>query len=456
MTATLGPMTIVRASERERRVLALELLREQLGYVYAHTAMYRRKFDEAGVSPADITSLDDLARLPLTTKAELRDSQRREPPFGDYLGVDLTDVVRAHSTSGTTGEPVWEALTRADIDDIELTSAVTLHSMGLRPEDVVVPMMNYCLFMGGFTDSCCLERLGATMIPVGIGNTDSLLGVLQRIRSAGRDIALFSTPSYATYLAEAARRAGLEPRSLGLRKGMFGGEYGASDPAFRKKIQDDWGFTTISDMSGASEVHPLMFGSCQATDGLHFLTPTSVYVELIDPETAAPVEMRPGARGELCVTHLRRRAQPLVRYRLKDVAEVLSAPGEECSCGATTFRFRYRGRSDDMLVIQGVNVYPDGIWRVLLDRRPDTTGEYQIVLDAPPPFEDPIRLRIEHGHQFTGDPGELADSVRRQLREQFYFTARVEVVPAGALPRTERKAKRIYRVYEGEVVPDVA
>lgn len=432
----------------------IELARAQLRYVYERAPMYREKFDAAGIDPSVIDSLGDVARLPLTTKAELRESQLRQAPFGDYLAADLTDVVRVHSTSGTTGQAIWEGLTQSDLDDVEQTAIASLRASGLEPEDIVVPVMNYCLFMGGFTDSRCIEAAGAAMIPIGIGNSEALLKAAQAMRGTGHDIVLFSTPSYATYLAEVARKEGLEPKELGIRKGIFGGEYGASDPAFRQKLVDEWGFTSIGDVSGASEVHPLLFSSCEAVDGLHSLTPESVHIELIDPDTERPLAIQPGVRGELVATHLKRRAQPLVRYRLKDVVEIISAPGELCSCGRRNFRFRYVGRSDDMLVVQGVNFFPDGIWRILLDRRPATTGEYLIRLETPPPFETPIHLVLEHGEGFDGDKQALADEVQRKLRDEQYVTVKVTVVAPGTLPRTALKARRIYRVYEGDVPPE--
>jgi phenylacetate-CoA ligase len=429
----------------------LELLKEQLEYVYANSPMYQAKFADAGIEPADITSVADIARLPLTTKAEIREAQQRERPFGDYLAADLTDVVRIHSTSGTTGEAIWEALTQSDLDDIEQSSIASLRASGLEAEDIVTPVMNFCLFMGGYTDARCLEAAGASMIPIGIGNSESLLRAARAMRETGRDIVLFSTPSYATYLAELARSEGLEPKELGIRKGIFGGEYGASDPGFRQKLIDEWGFTSIGDVSGASEVHPLLFSNCSAVDGLHSLTPESVHIELIDPDTEEPVAIEPGVRGELVATHLKRRAQPLVRYRLKDVVQVISAPGELCTCGRRNFRFVYMGRSDDMLVVQGVNFFPDGIWRLLLDRRPQTTGEYLIRLETPPPFEKPLHLVIEHGEEFDGDVEALAEEIRGQIRDEQYVSVRVSVVGPESLPRTALKAKRVYRVYDGDV-----
>lgn len=432
--------------------LALGLLRVELQYAYDSTRFYRKKFDEAGVGRPEISTLDDLDDFPFTTKQELRDAQREHPPFGDYLGAEFDDIVRVHSTSGTTGEGIWEALSKADVDDIEVSSVETLRAAGVSPGDIVLPAFNYCLFMGGYTDSGCVERLGAKLIPIGVGQSETLIRVAQRMRATGREMVLFSTPSYATYLARYARDQGIAPRELGITKGLFGGEYGASDPAFRQRLMEEWGFRSIGDVFGVSEVHPLAFASCNEAEGLHFTVPDSVFCEVIDRENGRRLPVEPGVVGDLVLTHLRRRAQPLIRFEVGDAIEVMSTAGERCVCGRTTFRLRYIDRSDDMLVVQGVNVFPNGILRVLMDMRPATTGEFQIILSSAPPFEDPIDIKVETGSGGTG-PQALAADVRAQLRQELYFTPNVEIVPFESLPRFERKTKRVFRAYLGEEPP---
>jgi phenylacetate-CoA ligase len=430
----------------------LALLKEQISYTYDRSPFYQRKLDDAGAEPQDITSLEDFARLPLTTKDELRASQRRVPPFGDYLAADIGDIVRIHSTSGTTGQPLWEALTVADVDVIEVSGATTLYTTGVRPDDIVLPALNYTLFMGGYTDSGCVERLGSKLVPLGSGASDVMLRVARSMALTGREMVMFSTPSYATYFADYVRSQGIEPAELGITKGLFGGEYGASDPAFRQKLAQDWNFRVIGDVSGASEVHPLCVGSCPDAEGLHYTTPGAILIELIDPDTREPIDIRAGVRGELVLTHLRRQAQPLLRYAVKDIVEILSDAGDRCVCGRTTFRFRYAGRSDDMLVIRGVNVFPDAIFRILLEARPHTSGEFQIVLQEGPPFEDAVPLTVELGEGQHESP-ELLAELARELRAQLTFTPRLSFVPYRTLPRFEKKAKRVFHAYRGEQPP---
>jgi phenylacetate-CoA ligase len=431
----------------------LTLLKHQLAYMYEASAFYRRKLDEAGAEVGDIATFEDFSRLPLTTKEDLRSSQRDAPPFGDYLAADIGEIVRIHSTSGTTGQPLWEALTVEDVDVIEVSSATTLYTTGIRPDDIVLPALNYTLFMGGYTDSGCVERLGSKLVPLGIGASDVMLQVARTMSQTGCEMAVFSTPSYATYFANYVRSQGLEPAELGITKGLFGGEYGASDPAFRQKLMEEWNFRIIGDVSGASEVHPLCVGSCPEAEGLHYTTPGSVLIELIDLDTREPVDIRAGARGELVYSHLRRRAQPLLRYAIKDIVEILSAPGDRCACGRTTFRFRYAGRTDDMLVIRGVNVFPDAIFRILLEMRPRTSGEFQMVLRDAPPFGDALPLTVELGEGQQETP-ELADELGRKLRAELIFTPELSFVPYETLPRFEKKAKRVFHAYRGEQPPN--
>jgi phenylacetate-CoA ligase len=413
------------------RRLEEELLVDQVTRCYERSPFWRRKLAGAGVRPEHVLSAEDLQRIPLTTKEELRASQAAEPPLGDFACADPVDVVRVHLTSGTTGKPLMLAYTAEDLKTSARIGARAFWTAGARPDDVLLHCLNYSFYTGGLVDHASLEETGATMVPVGLGQSKRLLEVWDDVRPT----ALFSTLTYPLYLAETAQESGLEPRKLGLRKLIVAGEPGGQLTGTRGRLEDLWG-ATMRDTYGLSDVWGTFAAECDERAGLHFSGQDGVLVELVDPESGDPVEIEPGATGELVFTHLAREATPVLRFRSRDLAEIL---GVECPCGRTGFRFRVAGRSDDMFRVRGVNVFPSSLEGVLREHGLD---RFAIVLDRFP-VEPPVEVLVEG---VDGREEELVEAVKARLG----FTC---VVRAATLPRSEAKSKRLYRLYEGEERP---
>lgn len=427
----------------QQRRLEREALLKQLEYVAAASEMYKGKWADAGCDPHDVKNPEDLARLPFTTKAELRQSQVRRPPFGDFLACEPEAISRVHRTSGATGRFVYTALTRADLDLTHDCGARSFWSAGLRPHHRVIHCLNYQLWMGGVTDHCNLETTGATVFPFGVGNSRQLVRVIQE---AGIN-AISSTPSYPKYLEQVVRdELGIEPRELGLSLGLFGGEPGLDNPAYRKRIEDAWGMKAQNANYGVSDVLCNFAAVCEENYQLHFLGTGALLFQLIDPESGEDLPVEEGVIGEMVVTHLAKEAQPLVRYRTSDLLEILGVG--PCACGRTGPRFRVIGRADDMLHVKGINVFPNGVARVLESMVPDVTGEFQIVLTHPSPYTH-LDITVEHGKKIKPKEMEgLKGRVTAKLKEELNFKASITVVPPGSIERTEMgKAIRVLRTY---------
>jgi phenylacetate-CoA ligase len=413
------------------RRLEEERLAEQVSRCYDGSPFYRRKLEEAGVRPEHVERLEDLAALPFTTKEELRASQAESPPYGDYVCVDGIQIVRMHLSSGTTGKPLVMSYTERDIATSAEVGARAFWAAGVRPDDTVLHCLSYSFYTGGISDHAALEATGAAMIPVGLGQSARVLELWRDLRPT----ALFSTITYPVHLAETAAESGLDPRSLGLAKLVVTGEPGGQIAATRKRLEELWG-AEVGDTYGLSEVWGTVAGECEERDGLHFSGQDAVLVELIEPESGEQVPVEEGARGELVFTHLYREAAPLIRFRSRDVAEIL---GVDCPCGRTGFRFRVVGRSDDMFRVRGVNVFPSAIEELMREQGVD---RFAIVLDSFP-VEPPVRILVEG---VKGRERELAQAVRARLD----FTCEIA---AATLPRSEAKSKRLYRLYDGEEAP---
>jgi phenylacetate-CoA ligase len=410
-------------------------LQEQLAYLESSSAFYaeRLRGEREGVrGPAD------LPRLPFTTKEELREGQRREPPFGPQLCAPPERLVRMHVTSGTTGDPVAVGFTRADHEANSAVGGEAFRIAGVREEDTIAHCLNYALYAGGIADHMALEASGATVVPIGTGQSRRLLDLIPRVGIT----AIFGTLSFPAYLAARAREAGLDPAALGLRHIVTAGEAGAGLGAVRGEIEAAWG-ATAADTFGMSDVWSTMGGECEAGEGLHLTVGEHAVLELVEPESDAPVEMEDGASGELVWTHLRREASPLLRYRSGDLGRVWTAP---CACGRTTPRIRIDGRRDDMLRVQAVNVYPQAI-SAILSAHPGL-GRHCVVADGDP-VTPPLRVYVEAPPEvdLNGVTGELHD----RLRARFEVT-RLE---RGSLPRAEHKTRIVYRTARDPLPPVV-
>jgi phenylacetate-CoA ligase len=421
--------------------MQLEKLRRQLEYLAARSPFYARKLGEAGFAPRDLRSLDDLSRLPFTTKEELRESQIAAPPLGDYAAAALEDVIRIHSSSGTTGRPSYVGVTAHDRDVWTEVVSRVYYCEGVRRDDVVIHGFGLGFFVGGLPLKDAFENIGAAFIPIGTGASDRLV---TSIRDLGGTV-LTCTPSYATYLAEYVRdRFGLEPSELGLERVLLGAEPGGAIPAVRQRIADEFG-AFVAESLGNADLIPTYAANCEHLTGNHFLAPDVMLLEVVDPETGEPLELEDGVEGELVATHLDRECVPLVRFRVRDRVRVGVSP---CACGRTAPRYTCVGRTDDMLIVAGVNVWPSAIKDVVTSLHPRTTGSLQIVLEEPPPtVEPPLRVQVEYGPEATDLPA-LKRELEDELRAKLVVKAEVELLPPETLPRFEMKAQLLRKTYE--------
>jgi phenylacetate-CoA ligase len=407
-------------------------LSEQLRYLEASSPFYAERLRGARVESAV-----DLPRLPFTTKEELRAGQRSDPPWGPHLCAPRERLVRMHVTSGTTGEPVAVGFTQRDHEANSAVGGEAFRIAGLLPGDIVAHCLNYALYAGGISDHMAIEASGATVVPVGIGQSRRLLDLIPRLGIT----ALFGTLSFPAYLAGRAREAGIEPRELGLRHIVTAGEPGAGLTAVREGIKSNWG-ASVADTFGMSDVWSTMGGACGEGEGLHLTVGDHAVVELIDPDSGDPLELEDGASGELVWTHLRREASPLLRYRSGDLAQVWTSP---CACGRSEPRIRIDGRRDDMLRVQAVNVYPQAIGAILdADTR---LGRHCVVADGDP-IVPPLRVYVEAPAQV--DLGGVAERLHAGLGARF-DVARLE---PGSLPVAEHKTRIVHRTARGDALPD--
>jgi phenylacetate-CoA ligase len=416
-------------------VPSVEAVRRQLAYLAERSRFYRRRL--AGL-PERLRRLEDLRALDYLTKDELRAGQERDPPFGVHLCAPREALVRVHVTSGTTGTPVAIGLTRADHDRNSAVGGEAFRIAGVRPDDVVAHCLNYALYAGGVADHMALEASGATVVPVGVGQSARLLEIIPRLGVN----ALFGTLSYPSHLARRARELGIEPRDLGLRLVVTAGEPGAGLRAVRAEIETAWG-GRAADTFGMSDVWSTMAGECGQGKGLHLSAGGAIIVELCDPESGEPVEIEDGASGELVWTHVSREASPLLRYRSADLARVWTRP---CRCGRQGLRLRIEGRRDDMIRVRGANVHPQAVGAVLAER--PELGRYAILAEGDP-IEPPLRVLVETA---GGTPSDLQQA-ERALRRGLGAAMELLPVPPGTLPVSEHKTRLVYRLTEGDELP---
>lgn len=425
-----------------RRRLENERLRQQIAYNYRTSAFYREKLDSAGVTPADIRDVADLARVPLMEKRDLAASQEDGTLLGINQCAPLTEIVRIQATGGTTGQPLRIGWTRQDISDYCEMADRALWAMSCRPGDIVFTTMNFSLYAGGLSDHMTFEALGATAIPYGVGQSERLLRMMAAMKD---DVCIWATPSYAVRLAEVAREIGLAPRDVGIAKGFFSGEAGMQVPGYREAIEDTWGMRAW-DMYGTGEL-ALHSGECRYKNGVHYGGTGFAVMELIDPDTGAVLPFVDSAQGEVVFTSIRRQACPLQRMRSHDLMQVFTEP---CPCGRTTFRFRVLGRSDDMIIVKGVNVFPLGIQATLMTLKPRLTGEFQIELPRPPPIDYAVPIKVEVAREVPSQAqADLACEVAATLQRMQNFTAAIMLVPQGSIA-SEKKIRRVIRAYRGE------
>lgn len=409
--------------------LQLERLQSTLFRVATHVPFYRKKFKELNIDPDGFSSLDDLRTLPLTTKENLRENY----PYG-LFAVPLRDVVRIHSSSGTTGQATVVGYTRNDIKIWSELVARVLVGAGIDKDDVIQIAFGYGLFTGGFGLHYGAEKLGASVIPISSGNTKRQIQIMQDFKTT----ALVCTPSYALLLADALEELEIPINALSLKYGLFGAEPWSE--GMRKEIQDKLNIRA-TDNYGLSEVMgPGVAGECSECNGLH-INEDHFLVEIIDPETLEQVP--PGEVGELVITTLTKEAFPMIRYRTRDLTRLI--PGQ-CPCGRTFQRMtRVLGRSDDMLIVKGVNVFPTQIESVLFEIE-GTEPHYQLIVEREGRL-DKITVEVEVIESIFFDQmkkqKELVDKIKRRLATELGIGVKVKLVEEKTLKRFSGKASRV-------------
>ncbi len=413
----------------EMRALQIARLRAGVERLAATVPFYRDRLQRAGVSAAGLRSLDDLARVPFTTKSDLRDTY----PFG-LLAVPMDEVIRIHASSGTTGKPTVVAYTRNDVDLWSELMARCYAAAGVTARDVVHNAYGYGLFTGGLGFHYGAERLGAAVIPVSGGNTRRQLMIMRDFGST----VLCCTPSYALLLAETMAQEGVDAASLPLAVGIFGAEPW-SEP-MRAEIESRLGITALN-MYGLSEIiGPGVSCECTFKQGMHILEDHFI-PEIIDPDTGDA--LADGEMGELVITCITKEALPLLRYRTRDRTRLMREP---CACGRTTVRMdRIVGRTDDMIIVRGVNVFPSQIEAVLLTVG-ETAPHYQIVIDRQRDEMDELDVLVEVAADAVGDRDGLVQLERRlsfEVQSSLGITCNVRLVGPGEVARSEGKAVRV-------------
>jgi phenylacetate-CoA ligase len=413
----------------ELEALQLERLQGLVRRVCRQVPFYKKRLDEAGIGPDHIRSLDDLRKIPFTTKADLRDNY----PFG-LFAVPMEEIIRIHASSGTTGKPTVVGYTRNDVETWAEVMARTLVSAGAHRGDIIQVAYGYGLFTGGLGAHYGAEKIGAAVVPVSTGNTKRQITLLQDFGTT----VLCSTPSYALFLAEAAEQRGVSPRDLPLRVGVFGAEPWTGN--MRQEIEKKLHVSAI-DIYGLSEIiGPGVASECEAKDGLHLME-DHFLPEIIDPETG--VNLGEGRLGELVITTLTKEGIPLLRYRTRDVTRLTRAP---CPCGRTTARMeRITGRSDDMLIIRGVNVFPSQIESVLLEI-PEAAPHYMIYVDREKAL-DSLEIHVEVSEEiFSDEVKELArieKRIKAEVESVLGIGVQIKLVEPRSIARSEGKAVRV-------------
>jgi phenylacetate-CoA ligase len=412
------------------------LLQRQLERLASVSPFYRDRLAGCRFSDPGV-----LAELPFTTKEDLLGEQAAYPPFGRLPeDVPATSLRRVHTTSGSSGSPLYIGLTARDIEEAVCAGRRAFLCAGVECGDVLVHCLNYCMWAGGVTDHLSLEAAGATVIPFGVGHTGRLIEVIRATRAN----AISCTPSYMARLQVVLQDSlGLAPRDLGLRKGFFGGEGGLQDGPVRGRIEETWGIQAIDANYGMSDVLSIFGSECPHRRGLHFHAQGLLQLELIDPVTNSPRLIRDGASGEMVLTSLTREAQPVLRYRTRDMVTI--AGTGRCACGRTSLRFYIRGRSDDMVVVSGINVYPNAVRRLLSEKPAWFGGQFEMVLESPPPIQH-LLLRAELAVG-TRENDAARDWLLRQCQERLSFTPRLALLSYGDLPRTDGKTKHVRHGY---------
>jgi phenylacetate-CoA ligase len=421
-----------------------ERARAQLARVYERSHYYRDKYDRAGLKPSGVRTPEDFARVPFFEKEDERESQRLAAPLGGHLCVDPVDVVRIHASSGTTGAPTFFAFTAQDLRTVDTIMGRAFYTLGIRPRHVFGLLGNLSMFVGGVPALTAASSIGATAVP--IGATAGTERTLELIQALGVD-AIGLTPSFAVYLGERMPELiGAPARDLGIDVMMVGGEPGGQIEAVRRQIEELWG-CTVRDVMGIGEIAGAFWAESDDRDGMHLCALDEVHVELIDHQTLEPIAWEHGAIGEVVYTAVTRDATPMVRFRSHDHVLVKMDPGPS---GRTAPRVTTLGRTDDMLLVRGINVFPSAVRDVVASFVPATTGHMRIVLERPGPLvSPPLAIEVEVARAVPDDEHEaLRNRLGATIRSRLHFTPEVRLVGEDTLPRTALKTQYIHRAYE--------
>jgi len=418
------------ASREETFAMAAAAWDRQLGHLLQDSPFAARKLREAGVGPRGV-DLADIAKLPLSTKEELKAAIDEAPPFGSNASVPPERVKRIYQTSGTSGAPSVIALSATDVETWTAIGTRTYYATGIHDHHAVLSTFAAGPFVAGHTHFV-LTRIGCRTVPVGPGDTERVLFAMR----AGIADTLLATPSFAQYVANRVAAAGGETASS-LGHIVTGGEPGGGIPTIRDHVQETLS-VTVNEIMGIGDVAPSLFGECPLQQGMHFCGTGHVWPELVDPETRASMEFEPGAVGELVYTHLTREAMPVMRFLGGDIVRI---EGTSCGCGRTSFRMRCLGRRDDMFIVRGVNVYPAAILAVVGQFRPRVTGRARVVrsqdtvsIDPPVPIEVEVPSETVAG-------GALTDELEAAVRAHLTFRCKVELVPESAFGDSAYKTR---------------
>lgn len=410
------------------------LYRREVAYLFANSRFYRDKLTAAGfATPEAVGGLAAIAALPMTEKDEIRQTRSDDEPVGTHLCVPLRDTVRIFSTSGTTGTPSYIPLTARDIANWTRISARTYSASGIRRGDGLISTYGGGPFVAGITFDA-FNLIGVSHIPIGGGNTERLMTTLRLLKPD----AIALTPSYALHLAEWGRERGIDTQASSVAKLLVAGEPGGGEPAMRKQLEEAWG-ATVTEAMGIGDIAASLWGECPEQGGMHFSGRGLVHVELIDPDTGTALPLADGAEGELVYTHLAQEAVPLLRFRSRDHVRVWTG---RCACGRTAPRARCIGRTDDMLVVRGVNVFPSALREIVGGFGAEVSGVISVRPRRRGFRQDPpLRVVVESGA--AGAPADLPERIRKRIRDVLLVTTEIAIVPFESLPRSDYKSKLV-------------
>lgn len=428
-------LEIMDPEERERNII-LPRLQAQLKYAYEKSPLYRRKWDGAGVKPKDIRSLEDFEQIPFLSKEEIRQDQKENPPFGSNLCVSVKDIARVKGTSGTTGKPTIFGISKGDMERIAEAHARIMWGFGVRQEDIVFIGSLFGLYWGSWGTLAGAERLGAVAFPFGAGvpgQTDRAIEWMKEVNPT----VFYGTPSYSLYVAERCKAKGIHPKDIGFRILFFSGEPGAGIPSTKRRIEETYGGICI-DSGSTAEMAPWMSNcECEYRQGMH-LWQDIVYAELVGPATKKRLPY--GNEGAIVYTHLERTSQPMIRFWAGDITTWTNDP---CPCGRTYPRLPkgIYGRTDDMFVVRGENVYPSAIEDVIRGIQ-GFGDEYRIIITREKTMDELI-VQAEYTEDIAPEiVPQLKEKLEAELRTRGLRTI-VQMVSPGILERTEFKAKRV-------------